>query len=251
VGNEWYDGENGWAITVGLRRRRRRTVRDDLEAAALYGPAAEVGGGRSSTSGDEQGGAAPVDRDGAPHVADARPESVLASRMVRDYTEGLLPAGGRSRCAGTGRRRRATARPHSIRPASWRATVGRAFRGNGPHNPDHRRPTSTRACRDTPVLWIEAHPDPRPCNWPGLRPDEVTVQAVVGRVDTWRRHWSIRSPSTCPTTGTAAGGDPTCSPRPAPPAGCRLSRLTHRSGCCRIQSRCWLRRPNSAWVTLA
>ena len=82
--DEWYDGDNGWAIPTadGLADEVRR---DDLEAAALYGLLA--------------GSVAPKfydrDADGVPvrwvemvrHTLQVLGPKVLASRMVRDYTE--------------------------------------------------------------------------------------------------------------------------------------------------------------------
>ena len=89
--DEWYDGENGWEIPTadGLADENRR---DDIEASALYELLEHA--------------VAPkfYDRDdaGVPtrwvemvrHTLQVLGPKVLASRMVRDYTEKYYIAGG-------------------------------------------------------------------------------------------------------------------------------------------------------------
>ena len=82
--DEWYDGENGWEIPTadGLVDEARR---DDLEAAALYGLLADSVAPKFYDR----------DGDGVPnrwvemvrHTLQVLGPKVLASRMVRDYTE--------------------------------------------------------------------------------------------------------------------------------------------------------------------
>ena len=96
--DEWYDGENGWEIPSadGVADENRR---DDLESSALYNLLEQAVAPKFYER-DEQRRAAAVDRDGAAHPADARPESAG------------LPDGPRlRRAATTCRRRSRCARP--------------------------------------------------------------------------------------------------------------------------------------------
>ena len=70
--DEWYDGENGWAIPSadGVDDADRR---DDLEAAALYDLIENEVAPRFY-DGDARGRAAPLARDGPAHAEVARPE---------------------------------------------------------------------------------------------------------------------------------------------------------------------------------
>ncbi|MGB9048048.1 MAG: alpha-glucan family phosphorylase, partial [Pseudonocardiaceae bacterium] len=88
--DEWYDGENGWAIpsASGVADEHRR---DDLEAAALY-DLLQKSVAPKFYERDEHG----VPRrwiEMVRHTLQTLGPKVLASRMVRDYTEGYyLPA---------------------------------------------------------------------------------------------------------------------------------------------------------------
>jgi starch phosphorylase len=91
--DEWYDGENGWAIPTadGVEDPERR---DDLEASALYDLI--------------EGSVVPrfydVDNDGVPqrwlsmvkHTLSTLGPKVLASRQVRDYTTELYGPAARA-----------------------------------------------------------------------------------------------------------------------------------------------------------
>ena len=138
--DEWYDGENGWAIpsASGVADEDRR---DDLEAAALYDLL--------------QKSVAPKfyerDEHGTPrrwiemvrHTLQTLGPKVLASQDGSRLHRGLLPAGG-GVAAQDGRRRRRRPGRRSIRPASWRATVGARSRSGR----TSRSPTSTApGCR--------------------------------------------------------------------------------------------------------
>ena len=70
--DEWYDGNNGWAIPSadGVDDPDRR---DDLEAAALYDLIENEVAPRFYDV-DERGRARPLDRDGPPHAEVARPQ---------------------------------------------------------------------------------------------------------------------------------------------------------------------------------
>ena len=87
--DEWYDGENGWAIPSadGLDESQGHDKRDDLEAAALYDLIEREVAPRFYD----------VDEEGVPtrwvemlrHTLKSLGPKVLATRMVRDYTKQL------------------------------------------------------------------------------------------------------------------------------------------------------------------
>ncbi|MEI7914477.1 MAG: alpha-glucan family phosphorylase [Mycobacteriaceae bacterium] len=192
--DEWYDGENGWEIPtadVVIDPERR----DDLEAAALYDLLANS--------------VAPkfYDRDhnGVPtrwvemvrHTLQTLGPKVLASRMVRDYTEGyyipaaaafhhvLEPVGG----AAFGRARELSAFRQRILDV-W-PEVGIAD-------------VDSTGLPETPLLGSELTLTAAVA-LAGLRPDEVVVQAVLGSVDAADR---LRDPTytTMSHTGFGEGG---------------------------------------------
>ena len=192
--DEWYDGENGWEIpTADVVVDPER--RDDLEAAALYDLLANS--------------VAPkfYDRDhnGVPtrwvemvrHTLQTLGPKVLASRMVRDYTEEYyMPAAaalnqviaplhglpfGQARDLTNFRQRVADAWPH-VAIADVDST----------------------GLPETPLLGSELTLTAAVV-LAGLRPDEVVVQAVLGAVDPGDR---LRDPvyTTMTHVGPGEGG---------------------------------------------
>ena len=195
--DEWYDGENGWAIpsASGVADEGRR---DDLEAAALYDLL--------------QQSVAPTfyerDEHGVPrrwiemvrHTLQTLGPKVLASRMVRDYVERYyVPAAQSLRRTvtfdGDGQA--------AFEPARELAAYRRRAFEAWPHI--EVTDVDSTGLPDTPVLGSKLTLTAT-VQLAGLRPDEVTVQAVVGRVDTGD---ALVDPVTVdmPYTGTAAGGD--------------------------------------------
>jgi glycogen phosphorylase len=195
--DEWYDGENGWAIpsASGVADEGRR---DDLEAAALYDLL--------------QKSVAPTfyerDEHGVPrrwiemvrHTIQTLGPKVLASRMVRDYTERYYVPAAESL-------RRTVTFDHdgqaAFDPARELADYRRRAFEAWPHI--EITDVDSTGLPDTPVLGSKLTLTAT-VQLAGLRPDEVTVQAVVGRVDTSD---ALVDPVTVemPYTGTAAGGD--------------------------------------------
>lgn len=187
--DEWYDGENGWAIPTadGVADEARR---DDLEAAALYDLLSSAVAPRF------------YDRDarGVPirwvemvrHTQQVLGPKVLASRMVRDYTEQYYEPAAQSfrRTAGT-----------SFEPArelaAYRAKVWAAWPKVAITEVD------SAGLPDTPVLGSELTLTAT-VQLAGLRPDEVEVQAVLGRVDGTDL---LMDPVTVPMTHTATDDD--------------------------------------------
>jgi starch phosphorylase len=168
--DEWFDGENGWAIPSAddVADPARR---DELEAAALYDLLEQVVAPLFYDAG----------ADGLPHrwlemvahtFADLGPRA-QASRMVREYvTEEYVPAARASRALAAG-----AAAPDSFAAArdlaTWKRRVRSAWpgvriehieAGNGERGPGDLLPVrSSVALGD-------------------LSPDDVTVEVVCGRV---------------------------------------------------------------------
>lgn len=170
--DEWYDGENGWDIPTadGVADENRR---DDLEAAALYDLVANA--------------VAPkfYDRDhnGVPmrwvemvrHTLQSLGPKVLASRMVRDYTEQYyIPAAGSLRRTAAavdglpyGQARGLSAYRQRVREAWPKVAV---------------TDVDSTGLPDTPLLGSELTLTAT-VDLAGLRAGEVVVQAVLGRVN--------------------------------------------------------------------
>lgn len=170
--DEWYDGENGWEIPTadGVTDETRR---DDLEAAALYDLM--------------QNSVAPKfyerNEHGVPmrwvemvrHTLQSLGPKVLASRMVRDYTEKYYAPAAQSF--------RRTVEPVDGVPygaarslAAYRQRVTEAWPKIQITDVD------SYGLPDTPLLGSELSLTAT-VKLAGLRTDEVVVQAVLGRVD--------------------------------------------------------------------
>jgi starch phosphorylase len=217
--DEWYDGENGWEIPTadGLADEGRR---DDLEAAALYDLM--------------QNSVAPKfyerDERGVPtrwvemvrHTLQVLGPKVLASRMVRDYTEKYYaPAAQSLRRTIAPVDGSAFGAAHEL--ATYRQRVHEAWPKIQINDVD------SYGLPDTPLLGSELTLTAT-VQLAGLRPDEVVVQAVLGRVD---GSDVLQNPSTVPMehTGTAEGGNEifsTTTPLPmAGPVGYTVRVLPH------------------------
>ncbi len=170
--DEWFDGENGWEIPTadGLADENRR---DDLEAAALYNLL------------EHSVGPTFYDRDdkGVPtrwvemvrHTLQALGPKVLASRMVRDYTEKYYAPAAQSF--------RRTSAPVDGLPFGAARELS-AYRLRAQEAWPHIQITDvdSTGLPDTPLLGSELTLTATVA-LAGLRPDEVVVQAVLGRVD--------------------------------------------------------------------
>ena len=166
--DEWFDGENGWAIPTadGVTDPDRR---DDLEAQALYDLLESQVAARFYER--ENGG--PPERwiSMVRHTLQSLGPKVLASRMVRDYVVELYaPAAAATRALGP-----------TLQPAkdlaAWKTTVRSAWHDV---RVDH---VESEGLGDAPelgsTLQIRAF-----VSLGGLCPDDVEVQLVHGRVDT-------------------------------------------------------------------
>ena len=170
--DEWFDGDNGWAIPTadGVADENRR---DDLEAAALYDLLRESVAPKFYDR----------DNDGVPtrwvqmvrHTLQSLGPKVLASRMVRDYTEQYyLPAAASLRRTVAeldglpyGQARELSAFAQRVREAWPEVAI---------------TDVDSTGLPDTPLLGSELTLTASVA-LAGLRPEEVVVQAVLGRVD--------------------------------------------------------------------
>jgi starch phosphorylase len=196
--DEWYDGENGWDIpsSDGVADANRR---DDLEAGALYDLLEQSVAPKFYDRDDH--GVPPRWIEMVRHTLQTLGPKVLASRMVRDYTE----------------------RYYTPAAQSLRRTVGDERAGG---HPDYRPARELAAYRrralqawpkiritdvdstglpDTPVLGSKLTLTAT-VQLAGLRPEEVAVQAVLGRVDAGD---ALRDPTIVEMlhTDTVAGGE--------------------------------------------
>jgi glycogen phosphorylase len=218
--DEWYDGENGWEIPTadGLLDEGRR---DELEAAALYGLLERSVAPRFYDR-DEQGTPTRWVEMVRHTLMDLGPK-VLASRMVRDYTEKYYAPAAQSL--------RKTVEPGADGEpfgaarelASYRQRAQEAWPKIQISEVD------SYGLPDTPLLGSELTLTAT-VQLAGLRPDEVVVQAVLGRVD---GSDVLVDPMTVPMahTGTADGGNEifsTTAPLPvAGPVGYTVRVLPH------------------------
>jgi glycogen phosphorylase len=197
--DEWYDGENGWEIPSadGVADEARR---DDLEAGALY-DLLEQAVAPKFYERDEQG-VPPRWIEMVRHTLQTLGPKVLASRMVRDYVEQYYAPAAQSV-------RRTIAPPENDEAAgefgaarelaAYRRRVEEAWPKIVVTDVD------STGLPDTPVLGSKLTLTAT-VQLAGLAPDEVTVQAVVGRVDASD---ALQEPVCVEMsyTGTAEGGN--------------------------------------------
>ena len=200
--DEWYDGENGWEIPSadGVADESRR---DDLESNALYN-LLEQAVATKFYERDEHG-VPPRWIEMVRHTLQTLGPKVLASRMVRDYVEQYYMPAAQSL-------RRTIAAPEGAEEEASGAEFGAArelaaYR----RRVEEAWPKLTitdvdsTGLPDTPVLGSKLTLTAT-VHLAGLAPDEVTVQAVVGKVDASDE---LLEPITVEMsyTGTAEGGN--------------------------------------------
>ncbi|MGH3552216.1 MAG: alpha-glucan family phosphorylase, partial [Mycobacterium sp.] len=173
--DEWYDGENGWEIpsASGVAEEERR---DDLEASALY-DLLEQSVAPKFYERNEQG-VPPRWIEMVRHTLQTLGPKVLASRMVRDYVERYYTPAAESLRRTVGAEGDGRAAFDAARElAAYRARAVAAW------PKIHITDVDSTGLPDTPVLGSKLTLTAT-VQLAGLRPDEVAVQAVVGRVDT-------------------------------------------------------------------
>nr|BEK68240.1 glycosyltransferase family 1 protein [Kitasatospora purpeofusca] len=175
--DEWFDGQNGWAIPTADTGdgvldpdSREAERRDDIEAAALYDLIEDQVATRFYDRGS----------DGLPHrwIAMVRHTlvtlgpKVLAGRMVREYVERLYaPAAQAQReLAGSGAHRAAR------ELAGWKAGVREAWPAVRVEHVEADCPDEAQELGSALALRVQVTLGP-------LEPSDVEVQVVSGRVD--------------------------------------------------------------------
>jgi glycogen phosphorylase len=193
--DEWYDGENGWEIPTanGVANEARR---DDLEASALYDLLEHSVSPKFYDR--DQAGLPRRWIEMVRHTLEVLGPKVLASRMVRDYTEKYYIPAAESL-------HRTTAAVDGVpfgaarELAAYRQRVFEAWPKLQITDVD------STGLPDTPLLGSELTLCAT-AQLAGLRPDEIAVQAVLGRVDATD---SLVHPIFVPMAhgGTADGGN--------------------------------------------
>ncbi|MGI9125471.1 MAG: alpha-glucan family phosphorylase [Mycobacterium sp.] len=191
--DEWFDGENGWEIPTAEVTSEER--RDDLEAAALYDLLQNTVAPKFYDRDDNDVPGRWVEM--VRHTLQSLGPKVLASRMVRDYTEhyyGPAAAALRRTVEGADGRRFHEAREL----AAYRHRDSDAW----PHVAI--TDVDSTGLPDTPLLGSELTLTAT-VDLGGLRPEEVAVQAVLGRVESGD---ALADPDYIPMahTGSADGG---------------------------------------------
>ena len=166
--DEWYDGDNGWAIPTadGVEDPERR---DDLESAALY-DLIETSVTARFYDRDERGLPQHWLRM-MTHTLQTLGPKVLATRMVREYTERLYaPA------AAAGRAMRADDFAQARDLAAYRARAAAAFSEVRVEHVDSDGVADTPEVGDR--IGVRAY-----VSLGGLAPEDVQVEVVHGRVN--------------------------------------------------------------------
>ncbi|WAC92999.1 alpha-glucan family phosphorylase [Mycobacterium sp. Aquia_213] len=193
--DEWYDGENGWEIPSadGVSDDERR---DELESSALYGLLEQAVAPKFYERNEH--GVPPRWIEMVRHTLQTLGPKVLASRMVRDYVQQYYTPAAQSlrkTIADTGAGAFGAAREL----ADYRRRAEQAWPKVAITDVD------STGLPDTPVLGSKLTLTAT-VQLAGLVPDEVTVEAVVGRVDSGD---ALLDPVTVEMsyTGTAEGGN--------------------------------------------
>ena len=166
--DEWFDGENGWAIPTadGVEDPEHR---DDLEAAALYDLIEGQVAPRFYAR-DEESGLPGRWLEMVSHTLRSLGPKVLATRMVRDYVEQLYTPAARAGWALDG-----DGHPGARELAAWKQRVRASWAGV---RVDH---VESSGVSDSPqvgdVLSVQGF-----VSLDGLDASDVQVQVVHGRV---------------------------------------------------------------------
>jgi starch phosphorylase len=166
--DEWYDGQNGWAIPTadGVADPDRR---DEVEARAIYDLLSNQVLPRFYESGRKEVPARWVEM--VRHTLRETGPKVLATRMLRDYVSDLyVPA------AGSAREMAADGFAPARQEAAWRSQVLQNWPTVRVAHVEATGAGDTPEIGSTLALRAEVE-------LPGLEPGDVEVQAAYGRVD--------------------------------------------------------------------
>lgn len=166
--DEWYDGDNGWAIpTADLVEDPDR--RDEIEAAALYDLVENHVAARFYDQ--DEGGLPARWLEMVRHTFRSLGPRVLATRMLRDYVSDFyMPA------AESARSLAADGHAPARALAAWKQQVTKAWPGVGVEH------VESTGAGDTPQLGVTLHVV-AVVTLGELSPEDVDVQVVHGRVD--------------------------------------------------------------------
>ncbi|WP_433327028.1 alpha-glucan family phosphorylase [Spirillospora sp. CA-294931] len=165
--DEWYDGQNGWAIPSadGLAGPDRR---DELEATALYELIADH---VSVVYYDRDASGLPRRwMEMVKHTISTLGPKVLASRMLRDYVQEYY-----SPAAASGRAMAADGYAGARSLAVWKQRVTRAWPGVAVEHVESTVEESPHAGSRLPIRVV--------IDLAELSPDDVAVEVAYGRVD--------------------------------------------------------------------
>ncbi|OBI52534.1 alpha-glucan family phosphorylase [Mycobacterium sp. E787] len=194
--DEWYDGENGWEIPTadGVADESRR---DDLESTALYNLLEQAVAPKFYER--DEHGVPPRWIEMVRHTLQTLGPKVLASRMVRDYVEQYYTPAAESLRRTTAAEDGGAEFDAARELAAYRRRAREAWPKITISDVD------STGLPDSPVLGSKLTLTAT-VQLDGLAPDEVTVQALVGRVDAGD---ALLDPVTVEMsyTGTAEGGN--------------------------------------------
>jgi len=171
--DEWYDGENGWEIPSadGIVDETRR---DDLESTALYNLLEQAVAPKFYER--DEHGVPPRWIEMVRHTLQTLGPKVLASRMVRDYVEHYYTPAAQSRRNTVEIPAEGSEFDVARELAAYRKRVEEAWPKIDITDVD------STGLPDTPLLGSKLTLTATVA-LAGLSPDEVTVEAVLGRVD--------------------------------------------------------------------
>jgi glycogen phosphorylase len=171
--DEWYDGENGWAIPSadGVANEARR---DDLESSALYNLLEQAVAPKFYER--DEHGVPPRWIEMVRHTLQTLGPKVLASRMVLDYVENYYVPAAQSL------RRTVGAPDGGTEFDAARELAGYRRRAEEAWPKIHITDVDSTGLPDTPLLGSKLTLTAT-VQLAGMGPDEVEVQAVLGRVD--------------------------------------------------------------------
>ncbi|ORV92915.1 glycogen phosphorylase [Mycobacterium interjectum] len=194
--DEWYDGENGWEIPTadGVADEARR---DDLESTALYNLLEQAVAPKFYER--DEHGVPPRWIEMVRHTLQTLGPKVLASRMVRDYVEQYYTP------AAASLRKTTAAEDGAAQFDGARELAAYRLRAHDAWPKITITDVDSTGLPDTPVLGSKLTLTAT-VQLDGLAPDEVTVQALVGRVDAGD---ALLDPVTVEMSysGTAEGGN--------------------------------------------
>lgn len=170
--DEWFDGENGWAIPTadGVADENRR---DDLEAAALYDLLTRSVVPKFYDRDDR--GVPPRWLEMVHHTLQTLGPKVLASRMVHDYVQQCYAPAAQSL-------RRTCESVDGVPYGAARRLADYRRRAEQAWPRIEITDVDSSGLPDTPLLGSKLTLTAN-VRLAGLAPDEVTVQAVLGRLD--------------------------------------------------------------------